>query len=163
MNKYEQALARARKGLPLDEIFPELKVKTADNFVDLGLPSGRLWAKENEGDFYSFDAAVEIFGKELPSKEAWVELFDECTREWDKAKKGYTLIGPNGNSIFLPAAGYRSGTTVGNVGLIGHYWSSSPYSTATHAYGVFFYAGGVNPQGSSGRFYGFSVRLARES
>jgi len=163
MEKYTQALARARKGLPLDEIFPELKVKTADNFVDLGLPSGRLWAKENEGDFYSFDAAVEIFGKELPSKEAWVELFDECTREWDKAKKGYTLIGPNGNSIFLPAAGYRSRTTVGDVGLSGYYWSSSPYSTAPHAYRVGFGSGGVAPRDHDSRFYGFSVRLARES
>ena len=65
--------------------------------------------------------------------------------------------------VFLPAAGYRSGTTVNNAGLNGNYWSSSPYSTATYAYFVYFHAGGVNPQNYNCRFYGFSVRLARES
>ena len=65
--------------------------------------------------------------------------------------------------VFLPAAGYRSGTTVHHAGLSGLYWSSSPFSTATYAYLVSFGAGGVNPQGGNSRFYGFSVRLARES
>ena len=65
--------------------------------------------------------------------------------------------------VFLPAAGFRSGTTVGDAGLLGYYWSSSPYSTATHAYLVSFSAGGVYPQNYNYRFYGFSVRLARES
>ena len=65
--------------------------------------------------------------------------------------------------VFLPAAGYRSGTTVGNAGLRGYYWSSSPYGTATFAYYVGFRAGGVNPQNYGSRFNGFSVRLARES
>jgi len=65
--------------------------------------------------------------------------------------------------VFLPAAGYRSGTTVNNVGLNGNYWSSSPYSTATHAYNVNFNSGGVNPQNNNNRFNGFSVRLARVS
>lgn len=163
MSKYEEALARARKGLPLNEIFPELKTNLGDKWVDLGLPSGLLWAAENEADFYNFDHAVETFGKELPTKEAWGELFDKCTRKWDDEKRGYLLTGPNGNTIFLPAAGSRSGTSVGGAGLDGHYWSSSPYSTATYAYGVSFHAGGVYPQISGYRFYGFSVRLARES
>lgn len=163
MNKYEEALARARKGLPLNEIFPELKTTPGDKWVDLGLPSGRLWAAENEADFYDFDNAVETFGKELPTKEAWGELFDKCASEWDDEKKGYLLTGPNGNTIFLPAAGCRSGTSVYFAGLGGHYWSSSPSSTATTAYGVGFFAGGVRPQGYSYRFYGFSVRLAINS
>ena len=163
MSKYEEALARARKGLPLNEIFPELKTKPGDKWIDLGLPSGRIWAAENETDYYDFDNAVKTFGKELPTKEAWQELFDKCARKWDKEKKGYLLTGPNGNTIFLPAAGYRSGTTVSSAGLGGYYWSSSPYSTATYAYYVRFYAGGVYPQSYNNRFLGFSVRLARES
>ena len=65
--------------------------------------------------------------------------------------------------VFLPTAGYRSGTSVHYAGLLGYYWSSSPYSAATNAYLVSFGAGGVNPQNSHYRFSGFSVRLARES
>ena len=162
MNKYEEALARARKGLPLNEIFPELKPKPGDKWIDLGLPSGRLWAAENELDFYNFDKAVKTFGKELPSKEAWQELFDKCTRKWDDEKKGFLLTGPNGNTIFLSAAGECYDMTLYSAGLGGYYWSSSPYSTATHAYYVGFGAGGVSPQNYDGRFLGFSVRLARE-
>ena len=65
--------------------------------------------------------------------------------------------------VFLPAAGYRSGTTVLGVGnQQGYYWSSSPYVTATTAYRVYFFSGGVYPQNGSYRLYGFSVRLARD-
>ena len=163
MSKYEEALARARKGLPINEIFPELKPKPGDKWIDLGLPSGRLWAAENEADFYDFDNAVETFGKELPSKEAWQELFDKCARKWDDEKIGYLLTGQNGNTIFLPAAGYLSGTAVYAAGLCGYYWSSSLHGTAMGAYNVGFYIGGVFPQDSHSLFYGFSVRLVREA
>ena len=64
--------------------------------------------------------------------------------------------------VFLPAAGYRSGTTVSLVGLDILYWSSSPHSTATYAFSVYFSAGGVNTKGTNNRYYGFSVRLARD-
>ncbi|MBR2618106.1 MAG: Ig-like domain-containing protein, partial [Paludibacteraceae bacterium] len=38
---------------------------------------------------------------------------------------GYKVVGPNGNSIFLPAAGYRNGTSIYEYGSYGRYWSSS--------------------------------------
>ena len=62
--------------------------------------------------------------------------------------------------VFLPAAGYRDGTSVRDVGSYGHYWSSS-CSNSNYAYYVAFDSGNVAPQYNSNRRYGFSVRLAR--
>ena len=64
--------------------------------------------------------------------------------------------------VFLPAAGYRFGTTVSTVGLGGLYWLPSPYSSATLAYCFGVNSGGVNPLGSNYRFRGCNVRLARQ-
>jgi len=135
-------------------------------FIDLGLPSGKLWATENVKDengnesHFTFDEAVQTFGKNLPSKEDWKELFENSTCKWNKKKKGYDVTGPNGNTIFLPAAGYRVGAGVYYVGSYGSYWSSSPYD-GNLAYGVFFYGGFLNPQNNRARCRGFSVRLVR--
>ena len=66
-------------------------------------------------------------------------------------------------AVFLPAAGYREGTSVGNAGSLGRYWSSSPYTSHVEgAYSVFFYAGYLDPAYSSNRYYGYSVRLVRD-
>ncbi len=61
-------------------------------------------------------------------------------------------------AVFLPAAGYRYGTTVGYAGSYGFYWSSSA-GNAYHAYYVCFYSGNFDPQGSGNRYLGLSVRL----
>ena len=75
----------------------------SESWVDLGLPSGRLWKSVNEDDTYTFDEAVEKFGDELPSAEDWKELFEHCMwiRVW--IRKGVVVAGPNGKSIFFPA------------------------------------------------------------
>ena len=131
-------------------------------FVDMGLPSGLLLTTENVKDengneaYFSFDEAVKKFGNSLPTKEQWQEVFENCSRKWDDERKGYVLTGPNGNSIFLPAAGYRYGGSVGCVGSCGGCWSSTP------TYDVFFNSRNVLPQDSSRRYRGFSVRLARK-
>jgi hypothetical protein len=62
-------------------------------------------------------------------------------------------------AVFLPAAGYRNGTSVYGVGSRGLYWSASYYGSNS-AHGVYFgdtylYAG----DGYSYRCYGRSVRL----
>lgn len=93
----------------------------AQGYVDLGLPSGTLWKKENEGrKYYTYDEAISKFGDNLPTKEQFEELNSEC--EWIWVRKGYEIIGPNGNSIFLPAAGFRN-----CIGEVVHstaaYWS----------------------------------------
>lgn len=65
--------------------------------------------------------------------------------------------------VFLPAAGYRVGSDVGDAGSDGCYWSSTPYpDDAGSAYCLYFYSGSVTPSDDNSRFYGRSVRLVRE-
>ena len=65
--------------------------------------------------------------------------------------------------VFLPAAGFRKGTSVNNVGSHGNhgnYWSSTASGT-DQAYCVIFNSGDVYPVINNIRNYGFSVRLVR--
>lgn len=63
----------------------------------------------------------------MPTDAEWTELRTECTWTWttQSGVNGYVVTGPNGNSIFLPAAGERSGTYFMSRGGYGDYWSSS--------------------------------------
>ena len=63
--------------------------------------------------------------------------------------------------VFLPAAGFRNGTTVGRASSYGYYWSSTPRS-ASYAYNVYFNSGNLNPADFNNRRYGYSVRLVRQ-
>ncbi len=71
--------------------------------------------------------------------------------------------------VFLPAAGYRNGTYVGDVGSDGNYWSSTSASHSwdssidAHAHRVGFTWGGVNLTGSDFRNSGCSVRLVKNA
>ena len=62
--------------------------------------------------------------------------------------------------VFLPAAGYRSGPWVYDVGSLGAYWSSTA-SSASNAYYVRCISGTVDPANNSSRYRGYSVRLVR--
>lgn len=174
--------------------------------VDMGLPSGTLWADRNIGakspeDFglyfswgnieghvmgsgYDFDDYNETKGHELdgdidiehdaarfnmgepwqmPTKEQFQELVDNCTREWccENGHMGSRFTSKiNGKSVFFPAAGYGYGTSVGNVGSRGYYWSSS-WSSANRAYNMYFISSSVFPQVSNSRYSGFSVRAVQ--
>ena len=72
---------------------------------------------------------------------------------------GYKVISKiNGNSIFLPAAGSRDGTSVFNVGFAGDYWSSSLDESGPYcAYDLRFDSGNVLWSRSM-RNYGRTVR-----
>ena len=63
-------------------------------------------------------------------------------------------------AVFLPAAGDRNGTGVGDVGSDGYYWSATPRS-AYSAWDLFFNSDYLNPQDSYNRDDGRSVRLVR--
>ena len=131
--------------------------------VDLGLPSGTLWASCNIGassisdfgDLYmwggvipvqsvnqkdinyhisqrniigtSYDAAALLFGESwsLPSEEQFLELIATCKWVWTNVdgRNGYEVRGPNGNILFLPAAGcvLIDGSKYGNQ--FGYYWT----------------------------------------
>ena len=60
--------------------------------------------------------------------------------------------------VFLPAAGYRGGTSVINVGSFGNYWSST-YNGSNNAYSVYFISSNVIPSDNDNRCIGSSVRL----
>ena len=131
-------------------------------FIDLGLPSGRLWATENAPGFYTFDEAINTFGELLPKGSAMVELIEESTCIWNGEKKGLDVTGPNGNTIFLPADGYLWEMKVEDVKLEGYYWTRMPFSQDAARY-LSFGSGDVYPLNSLYRSHGFSVRPCQES
>lgn len=63
--------------------------------------------------------------------------------------------------VFLPAAGYRSGSSVYGVGSFGLYWSSTPNGTNYACY-LDFYSSSVFPASFNDRCYGYSVRLVQD-
>ena len=82
----------------------------------------------------------------MPTKEEQDELRIKCKWVWTKLNgvNGYKVIGPNGNSIFLPAAGDMSDSDLDNAGLNGYYWSSLLSTDyPRYAYSVYFNSVGV--------------------
>ena len=77
-----------------------------------------------------------------PTKKEFQELLSRCTWRWTTQgdHNGYHVTGPNGNSIFLPAAGHRIGTLY-SVGSAGEYRSSTPFdSNYNSMYSLYFSA-----------------------
>ena len=97
----------------------------------------------------------------MPTRAEQDELREKCTWTWTTLNgiKGYKVTSKsNGNSIFLPAAGYRNGTDVFPAGSYGVYWSSSLSSDGPfHAYFLDFYSDYVYWDGYD-RYYGHAVR-----
>lgn len=63
----------------------------------------------------------------MPTRNEIKELVNNCIWEWTtyNGTKGQIATGPNGNSIFLPAAGNRYNTDLYNLGSRGYYWSAT--------------------------------------
>lgn len=108
-----------------------------------------------------YDAAHVNWGStwRLPTKAEIIELIEKCTRKWTTINgyNGYLVTGPNGKSIFLPAAGWREGTSLHDVGERGFYWSSTPNEQVESAYSLYF-----NDDSFCGywaiRYYGHTIR-----
>lgn len=148
----------------IEDYIPSINAN-GHEYVDLGLPSGTLWATmnvgadtpEDYGDYFAWgeittkssysssnytntsnisplplknDVANVIWGGDwrMPTRDEQDEL-RKCTWTWTTINgvNGYTVTGYNGNSIFLPAAGYRANSDLNNVGSWGCYWSSTLY------------------------------------
>lgn len=115
----------------------------------------------------SYDAARAKWGGSwrMPTKEELEELEENCRWEWttQNGVKGYKVTGPNGNSIFLPAAGYRYGSSLYYDGYRGSYWSSTPNDGYYDydAYYLYFNYGGESLD-DDGRGYGLTVRPITE-
>ena len=108
----------------------------------------------------SYDAARANWGGSwrMPTKAEMQELIDRCAWTWttQNGVKGYKVTGPNGNSIFLPAAGDRSGSSLNYAGSDGYYWSSTP-GGYYHSNACFLYFD------SSERFYESNSRYIGQS
>lgn len=202
------------KDAPTETPTPEVSVSY--NAVDLGLPSGTLWADRNVGadspedygDYFAWgetstksiydwstykwcqgsntsmtkyctkssygivdnktvldledDAAYVNMGTEwrMPTSDELKELRNKCTwtRTSQKGTKGYKVTGPNGKSIFLPAAGHRGGSSLYDAGSSGYYWSASlNESNPGGAWYLFFYSSDRYMYSLS-RYYGRTVR-----
>lgn len=113
----------------------------------------------------TYDAARHNMGApwRMPTVGEFQELVANCDSEWTDedgvAGRRFTSR-INGNSIFFPASGYRSGTGLYYRGSYGLYWSSSLYSQG-YGYNLYFLSEGVNPANDGNRFLGFSVRAVQ--
>ena len=200
------------------------KIKEGD-WVDLGLPSGTIWATRNigasapegygsyfawgetspkgtynwntykwcyydsngrlcfskysRGDYGgtvdnkteldpSDDAATANWGAgaRMPSLEQIQELVNNCSWQWTQRNGVYGQqgTGPNGNTIFLPAAGFRCYESLYSAGSYGYFWSRTLNSSDSRdAYNLYFYSNGVYWYYGSYRINGLSVRAVRVS
>ena len=96
------------------------------------------------------------------------ELYDLCYNKCDwtwttqGGVNGYVVRGRGAyasNSIFLPCAGYGYGTSLGNSGSVGHYWSSVPSLGSNYRYARnLSFNSGRHTMYNYFRSYGFSVR-----
>ena len=185
-------------------------------YVDLGLPSGLMWATcnvgastpEDYGDYYAwgevetkndysektyvhcrkrgvlgsfwigdykydflgtdicttkYDVARAKWGNSwrLPTKKEFRELINNCEWKWITRNgiNGYEVKSKkNGNCIFLPATGWRSGSSFRNKGGHGYYWSATPNESSTDlAYSIYL-SDACRKIPSYYRYRGYSVR-----
>ena len=99
----------------------------------------------------------------MPTDAEWIELMNNCTDTWttQNGVNGYRVTSKtNGNSIFLPAAGFRFDSSRNDAGGYGYYWSSSLYTDdPRQAWDVHFdFDSGVVSRDYFNRYYGRSVR-----
>ena len=192
-----------------------------DEWVDLGLPSGTLWATcnvgatrpEEYGDYFAWgeiepkedytwatykwcdgtydsltkyctnsefgivdnkayldpkdDAARMNLGQEwqIPSRMQLQELCSSCTSMLTQKNgvKGRLYTGPNGNSIFFPAAGYYYQKTLHEEGTVGDYWSRELYMMNRPHVAAGFRLSSIWGYFSDSRSYGLTVRAVRTS
>lgn len=150
------------KGFILNFLMCVLAVSlSAQEYVDLGLPSGVLWKSKNER-FCTAPQAEEMYGESLPTMDLYRELLTFC--KWEEAEEGYWVTGPNNTSIFFPIVGIinkegecvekdtKSAYWTSHHAQIGH--GSVEALTLEHGkYPTPFYYFGAN--------YSFCVRLIR--
>lgn len=136
----------------------------AHGYVDLGLPSGKLWKNENERGLYSYDKAVRTYGDKIPSREDWIELKEKCQWKWIRSlfQGGYEITGPNGSSIFLPTTmrfsggGGKGGSYISSTS---HQYTDEDGQKETWVTRLFFGDYFIKVEGCSA-YYEEAVRLA---
>ena len=113
-----------------------------------------------------YDAARANWGGSwrLPTKKEYEELKNKCTWKWttQNGVNGYRVTGPNGNSIFLPAAGCRYGSSLNYAGSYGDYWSSTPSESNSGGACYLSFDSGGHGVNWDYRYSGRSVRPVTE-
>lgn len=98
----------------------------------------------------------------MPTKDEYQELLDNCNAVWTDDYNGTGVAGRvftskvNGNSVFFPAAGLCTGSSMNGVGSLCYDWSAS-WDSEFYAWFLLFYSGTQDMHYGS-RFFGFSVR-----
>ncbi len=115
------------QGLDPTEIYPE-KPTDESRYKIYGYEFFPVY--DIKGDA-KYDAATANWGNDwrMPTTFELAELYLYCT--WEFVGNGYKVTGPNGNSIFLPAAGYRYGDKQYGNGNAGYYASGEILGTYT--------------------------------
>lgn len=112
-----------------------------------------------------FDVATATWGGpwRMPTSTQISELINSCSWTWttQNGVAGYKVTGPNGNSIFIPAAGYRFGETLDYAGSDGYYWSATLLSSNADSDGLGFDSG-YHSLNYGSRYYGLTVRPVSE-
>ena len=193
-------------------------------YVDLGLPSGTLWATcnvganspEEYGDYFAWgettpketynwstykwckgsgetmtkyctnsyygcdgfvdnkteldsedDAAYVNWGPSwrMPTHEQIGELIDNCTWALTTSNdvNGYLGTGPNGNTLFLPAAGSRWDESLFDLGSWGDYWSRTLDSSYSPGANLLNFNSESVYLNNGSRYGGFTVRAVHVS
>jgi len=140
-----------------------------DNSVTYGVGNSYLRSQgiiDADGNLTSgYDAATANWGGgwRMPTIDEVMELLDNCTWTWTAQNEvnGYKVTAPNGNSIFVPAAGNRGGASLYDAGSYGYYWSATAYGDSSGSYYLYFYSGSTGWY-YSGRYNGQSVRPVLE-
>ncbi|MBR6457262.1 MAG: PEGA domain-containing protein [Bacteroidales bacterium] len=121
-----------------------------------GLPDGKVTLDAAD------DAAYAKLGGQwrMPTITQWEELTTKCKWVWTKENGVYgrKVTGPNGNSIFLPAAGIRKGTKLEKAGSDGAYWSSSLCLDSPRLAWIKNVNNEVSPFPKNYRNFGLSIR-----
>lgn len=144
---------------------------TYDNCFDCLDSEGKNWGIYKNGGktritpTSGHDTARENWGGtwRMPTGTEFDELCRKCRWSWTSSNghKGCIVTGPNGNSIFLPATGYRYSTNLANVDEIGDYWSSTLSSSGV-ARNMAFNGDGQGTYEWFSRYAGLSVRPVTE-
>ena len=147
------------------------EIYTENNCLTYGLSISELQSQgyiDSEGNLTAqYDAATANWGGtwRMPTYDELNELNTQCTWEWinENDFKGYKVTGPNGNSIFLPAAGLRYGSSLYDAGGYGCFWSSTPGGDYDgHAYRLSFFSSSHSSMSNFYRYGGQSVRSVLE-
>ncbi len=113
-----------------------------------------------------YDAARANWGGtwRLPTASEIEELLYKCKWEWTTqgGHNGYKVTGPNGNSIFLPAAGWRNGTSLDYAGERGRSWGATPDEDDTDGAYLLSFGSGYHYRLWDYRNYGRTIRPVTE-